>query len=248
MTSCVVIRVSRGSSAGLTIGGSQVSITQDWHVSRRHPECHRARPPEEAREILRKCRLCPRACLANRLEGELGDCGVGAKPMVSTFYPHFGEEDPLVGWGRSGTIFLTSCNLRCVFCQNFEISHRMEGDEVEAGDVAAMMVRLQAVGCHNINFVTPTHQVPQILEALALAMPGGLCVHPHPQSVWSAAQELHIRRHPMACQQSWTEMVGTHTFRRIGIPDDPLTSCFVAHHRNEKPRSPSVLGLGRCAI
>ncbi len=96
--------------------------------------------------------------------------------MVSSFNPHFGEEAPLVGWGGSGTIFLTSCNLRCVFCQNYEISHRMEGEEVEAKDLAAMMVRLQAMGCHNINFVTPTHQVPQILEALALAVPGGLRV------------------------------------------------------------------------
>jgi putative pyruvate formate lyase activating enzyme len=94
--------------------------------------------------------------------------------MVSSFSPHFGEEEPLVGRGGSGTIFLTSCNLRCVFCQNYDISHRMEGEEVEAKDLAAMMLRLQALGCHNINFVTPTHQVPQILEALALAAGQGL--------------------------------------------------------------------------
>ncbi len=127
-----------------------------------------------ARGILRDCCLCPRACGANRLEGELGTCGVGAKPLVSSFHPHFGEEEPLVGWGGSGTIFFTSCNLRCVFCQNFEISHGMEGEEVEAKDLAAMMLRLQALGCHNINLVTPTHQVAQTLEALALAVPAGL--------------------------------------------------------------------------
>ena len=129
-----------------------------------------------ARERMRECCLCPRACAATRLEGGLGDCRVGAKAMVSSFNPHFGEEEPLVGWGGSGTIFLTSCSLRCVFCQNFEISHGMEGEEVEAGALAAMMLRLQALGCHNINFVTPTHQVPQILEALALAAPAGLRV------------------------------------------------------------------------
>jgi putative pyruvate formate lyase activating enzyme len=129
---------------------------------------------EAGRDILGHCVLCPRACAADRLEGELGECEVGAKAMVASFHPHFGEEDPLVGWGGSGTVFFTSCSLRCVFCQNFEISHGMEGREVSAGDLAAMMLRLQALGCHNINWVTPTHQVPQILEALVLAAGAGL--------------------------------------------------------------------------
>ena len=128
----------------------------------------------EAREILRECCLCPRACAANRLEEELGTCGVGAEAMVASSHPHFGEEDPLVGWGGSGTIFFSSCSLRCVFCQNFEISHGMEGRTVSAVELAAMMLRLQGLGCHNINLVTPTHQVPQILEALALAVSAGL--------------------------------------------------------------------------
>jgi putative pyruvate formate lyase activating enzyme len=127
-----------------------------------------------ARERMGECCLCPRACAATRLDGGLGDCEVGAGAVVASFHPHFGEEDPLVGWGGSGTIFLTSCNLRCVFCQNFEISHGMEGREVAPGELAGMMLQLQGMGCHNINFVTPTHQVPQILEALALAAPAGL--------------------------------------------------------------------------
>jgi putative pyruvate formate lyase activating enzyme len=96
--------------------------------------------------------------------------------MVSSYAPHFGEEDPLVGTGGSGTIFFTHCNLLCVFCQNYDISHRGEGDEVSSEGLAAIMIRLQAQGVHNINFVTPSHGVAQILEALPLAIEAGLHV------------------------------------------------------------------------
>ena len=131
---------------------------------------------ESALSILGKCRLCPRQCEVNRLEGELGFCKTGRKAVVSSYSPHFGEEDPLVGRGGSGTIFMTRCNLGCVFCQNYEISHLSQGVEVSATDLAQIMLTLQRRGCHNINFVTPTHMVPQILEALPEAIEGGLKV------------------------------------------------------------------------
>ena len=96
--------------------------------------------------------------------------------MVSSYAPHFGEEDPLVGRRGSGTIFFTHCNLYCLFCQNYEISHGGEGEEISVEDLAAMMLILQERGCHNINFVTPSHQAYQILAALPLAIAGGLNV------------------------------------------------------------------------
>ncbi|MCG6919364.1 MAG: radical SAM protein [Deltaproteobacteria bacterium] len=131
---------------------------------------------EAALAILENCRLCPRHCGVNRLEGELGVCRAGREAVVSSYSPHFGEEDPLVGQQGSGTIFMTHCNLRCVFCQNYEISHLSEGVKVSSSDLAQMMLTLQRRGCHNINFVTPTHMVPQILEALPEAIEGGLKV------------------------------------------------------------------------
>jgi putative pyruvate formate lyase activating enzyme len=118
---------------------------------------------------LEKCDLCPRACGADRLAGELGYCRSGRLARVSSFTPHFGEEPPLVGAHGSGTIFMTGCNLSCVFCQNYEISQLGEGKEVSAMRLAEMMICLADGGCHNINFVTPTHFVPQILEALVEA-------------------------------------------------------------------------------
>ncbi len=134
------------------------------------------RRAESAERLLEACRVCPRECLAQRLQGETGVCGVADQALVSSYGPHFGEERPLVGFGGSGTIFLAHCNLCCVFCQNFEISQQDEGRIVSAGELAGMMLGLQRLGCHNINFVTPTHQVPQILRALPIAIDGGLQV------------------------------------------------------------------------
>src|SRR5574341_1641682 len=131
---------------------------------------------KEAERLLETCRVCPRECLAQRLQGETGVCGVADQAMVSSYGPHFGEERPLVGFGGSGTIFLAHCNLCCVFCQNFEISQQDEGRIVSARELAGMMLDLQRMGCHNINFVTPTHQVPQILRALPIAVEDGLQV------------------------------------------------------------------------
>ncbi len=129
---------------------------------------------KQAMALMESCSLCPRECGINRLNGELGYCETGRKAIVSSYNAHFGEESPLVGQYGSGTIFMGSCNLLCCFCQNYEISHLKEGVEIEPAQMAAMMIHLAERGCHNINFVTPTHVVPQLLEALALAAEQGL--------------------------------------------------------------------------
>ena len=126
------------------------------------------------KEILKECRLCPRQCRVNRLNGEVGVCRAGSEPMVSSAFPHFGEESPLVGHHGSGTIFLTHCNLRCIFCQNYDISHLGGGERITSYDMARIMVRLQEKGCHNINFVTPTHYAPQVVASLPEAIEKGL--------------------------------------------------------------------------
>jgi len=127
-----------------------------------------------AYDIMLSCEICPHWCRVDRRHGELGLCRTGDRPVVSSFGPHFGEEDPLVGQHGSGTIFFSHCNLFCIFCQNWEISHGGEGEEIEVEDLAEVMLRLQAQGCHNINFVTPSHQVPMMLGALPHAIAGGL--------------------------------------------------------------------------
>ncbi len=129
---------------------------------------------EKTVNLLKQCQICPRRCKVNRFENEKGICKVGRLPMVSSYNPHFGEESPLVGAHGSGTIFFTSCNLGCIFCQNYDISHLGEGYEISIERLAEMMIELQNIGCHNINFVTPTHVVPQILEALPIAVEMGL--------------------------------------------------------------------------
>jgi len=129
-----------------------------------------------AYDIMLACEICPHRCRVDRRAGELGICRTGDQPVVASYGPHFGEEDPLVGSGGSGTIFFTHCNLFCIFCQNWEISHGGEGDEITVEDLGAIMVYLQKQGCHNINFVTPSHQVPMILAALPYAIARGLNV------------------------------------------------------------------------
>lgn len=127
-----------------------------------------------AHEVLRDCVICPQECHVNRIEDELGFCRTGLLPTVSSYSPHFGEEPPLVGRNGSGTIFFTNCNMRCEFCQNFEISQCGVGYAVSCEDLAGIMLRLQDRGCHNINFVSPSHVVPQILRAVAIAADRGL--------------------------------------------------------------------------
>ncbi|MCM8804897.1 MAG: radical SAM protein [Candidatus Omnitrophica bacterium] len=130
---------------------------------------------EELWKILEKCHLCPRDCGVNRLKGEIGFCkATGTKILISSYFPHFGEERGLVGKGGSGTIFFTYCNLRCIFCQNWEISHLGHGYGVTINQLADIMLELQKRGCHNINFVTPTHYSPFILKAIDIAADKGL--------------------------------------------------------------------------
>lgn len=125
-------------------------------------------------KMLESCSLCPHECKINRLEGEKGVCLADARVSVSGAFPHFGEEPPLVGRRGSGTIFFVNCNLRCVFCQNHDISHQANGSKVTRERLAELMLYLQGVGCLNINFVTPTHYAPQIIDSLSLAIEMGL--------------------------------------------------------------------------
>ena len=133
------------------------------------------RRAEVAHGRLEACDICARQCGVNRLESaEKAGCHTGDRAVVSSYGPHFGEENPLVGTGGSGTIFFTWCNLRCQFCQNYEISQQGQGRPTEPEDLAKMMLSLQEQGCHNINFVSPSHVVPQILVALLIAAEAGL--------------------------------------------------------------------------
>ncbi len=129
---------------------------------------------KELWEVYRNCRCCPRACGANRLANEKGVCSSTAKLKVHDAAPHFGEEKQLVGVGGSGTIFFSNCNLLCCFCQNWQINHRGDGNLISHEDLADMMLGLQQRGCHNINLVTPTHVMPNIIKALRLAIARGL--------------------------------------------------------------------------
>jgi len=129
---------------------------------------------ETALSLLETCSVCPRSCGVNRLAGDIGKCRTSRQAIVSSYGAHFGEEAPLVGRYGSGTIFFTNCNLGCLFCQNYAISHLGKGQKVSKEEVAYIMLSVQARGCHNINLVSPTHVVPQILEALELAVESDL--------------------------------------------------------------------------
>jgi putative pyruvate formate lyase activating enzyme len=129
---------------------------------------------ERLHASLKSCEVCPRRCRVNRLEGEIGFCGVGAEALFASAGPHFGEEDVLVGRGGSGTIFFAGCNLGCIFCQNYGISHSRDGRPVGPEDIARAMLRLERMGCCNVNFVTPTHVTPQMMKAILIARERGL--------------------------------------------------------------------------
>jgi putative pyruvate formate lyase activating enzyme len=131
---------------------------------------------KKAYGIMNSCTLCPRRCKVDRLSGQTGVCRTGKHAYISSYNSHFGEEAPLVGTQGSGTIFFTFCNLLCIFCQNYDISHEGYGQEVSTDQLAAIMLDLQNAGCHNINFVTPSHVVPQILAAIEEAVGRGLKV------------------------------------------------------------------------
>jgi putative pyruvate formate lyase activating enzyme len=139
-----------------------------------HRDGRLAARAEAARAALEQCRLCPRECGARRLEGEAGTCGIARRAVVSSAFPHTGEEDCLRGHRGSGTVFFAGCSLRCAFCQNADISWLALGEERDAADLAATMLSLQERGCHNVNLVTPTHVVAQVIEAVDLAAGRGL--------------------------------------------------------------------------
>jgi putative pyruvate formate lyase activating enzyme len=131
-------------------------------------------PVQKLWERMNPCTLCPRQCKVYRGKGETGFCGIGDMPLVSSVGPHFGEESVLVGGGGSGTIFFAGCNLGCVFCQNFDISHHRAGRKMTIEKLAQAILGLQDYGCSNINFVTPTHVAAAIAAAIELAQKGGL--------------------------------------------------------------------------
>ena len=147
----------------------------------------------QAVEALGSCAACPRACEADRLGDARGECATGRHAWVASAFPHHGEEDVLRGWRGSGTVFFSRCNLRCVFCQNADTSQRTVGRVQDAAALAATMLRLQRQGCHNINLVSPSHVVPQVLEAVALAAAAGLYLPlVYNSSAYDALSSLHL--------------------------------------------------------
>ena len=162
--------IAPAASAGFTL--------RSWDFEPAYLALHRAgelRPRAAAAlERLSHCLVCPRDCGVDRMANRTAACHTGRYAQVSSYFPHRGEENCLRGWGGSGTIFFSMCNLRCVFCQNYDISQAERGPETTPGRLAEMMLELQSAGCHNVNFVTPEHVVPQILEALPIAVEGGL--------------------------------------------------------------------------
>ncbi len=129
---------------------------------------------DAAYRLLKSCTVCPRQCRVDRTHDERGYCRTGLLPVIASYGPHYGEEPPLSGRKGSGTIFVTHCNLACGFCQNYDISQCGRGDEVSCNLLAGMMTRLQAQGCHNINIVSPSHVVPQLIQGVAIAARNGL--------------------------------------------------------------------------
>jgi len=170
-----------GSTVSPPIEGSPGRPEDEFVLDRHEPaylRLHRdgvlAERAAEAIEELRACRACPRNCGCDRLKDERRTCRTGRHAIVSSAFPHLGEEDCLRGWRGSGTIFFGLCNLRCVFCQNWDISQQRRGRECTAEELAGLMLELQGQGCHNINFVTPEHVAPQVIEAVAIAAESGL--------------------------------------------------------------------------
>ena len=170
----------------LLLGGSLLIPTGSLHAGQEkrelwHPayeilegEGRLAQRIEQAYSIFENCELCPRQCGVNRQKGERGVCRAPVNPMIYSAHPHFGEELCLVGANGSGTIFFSNCNLRCIFCQNWPISHEGQGKVIQDKDLAEVMLHLQRIGCHNINVVTPTHVMPNILSATRIALKKGL--------------------------------------------------------------------------
>jgi putative pyruvate formate lyase activating enzyme len=174
---------------------------------------------------LEACDLCAWECKSNRLAGVRGICRTCEKAYLSSYGPHFGEEDPLRGWRGSGTIFFARCNLRCQYCQNYDISQTEGGREVEPEELAAAMLELQASGCHNINLVSPSHVVPQILAGLLIAAQAGL-------------------RLPLVYNTGGYDSLATLNLLDgvvdIYMPDMKYASLQIARHYSKIPRYPQV--------
>jgi len=162
--------------AGLVTATRHTMLRKDWQPAylKLDQTGELGQRADRLYSIYRACRLCPRQCGANRMKGQKGVCQGTSRVKVYSAHPHFGEERPLVGRGGSGTIFFSNCNLRCVFCQNWEISQRGDGTLISDDALGRLMLDLQKIGCHNINLVTPTHYVPNIVSAVRWAVREGL--------------------------------------------------------------------------
>ncbi len=178
------LRAAAGGAAALATAGSALgrsawtSTASPWRPSylRLEEEGRFEERIDQAYAVLESCQLCPRRCGVNRLRGEAGVCRTAEHAVVFSAQPHYGEELPLVGDHGSGTIFFSNCNLRCVFCQNWPIAHEGRGQPLDVDALADLMLRVQRSGCHNVNLVTPTHVVPQILQATRIAAQRGLSI------------------------------------------------------------------------
>ena len=178
------LRAAAGGAAALATAGRALgrsawtSTASPWRPSylRLEEEGRFEERIDQAYAVLESCQLCPRRCGVNRLRGEAGVCRTAEHAVVFSAQPHYGEELPLVGDHGSGTIFFSNCNLRCVFCQNWPIAHEGRGHPLDVDALADLMLRVQRSGCHNVNLVTPTHVVPQILQATRIAAQRGLSI------------------------------------------------------------------------
>jgi putative pyruvate formate lyase activating enzyme len=180
--SCFYLLISGCSSAFIYLctgckkaeGKTKTTVDFEPAYLRLHRTGELKKRGEELWNIMKSCKLCPRKCGTNRLDGDEGFCQASSQLEIAAYHPHFGEEKPLVGKGGSGTIFLTNCALRCVFCINWEISQGGRGSPRSIEELAEMVLSLQRMGCHNINFVTPDHYIPHILLAVDIAAGKGL--------------------------------------------------------------------------
>lgn len=175
----------------------------------------------EAYRRMKSCSLCPKKCKVNRYKDLLGICKTGKFAIVSSYHPHFGEESPLVGVSGSGTIFFTHCNLLCNFCQNFDISHLGVGEKVSDKQLAGMMIHLQNKGCHNINFVTPSHVIPQILSALSIAIDQGLNIPlVYNTGGYDSIESLKLLKDIVDIYMPDLKLLSAESARKCGIPLD----------------------------
>jgi putative pyruvate formate lyase activating enzyme len=201
------------------------------------PQGELERRAEVAHALLgERCVVCPRLCKVDRRADVKGLCAIGRHAVVASHFPHFGEEDCLRGRRGSGTIFFSGCNLRCVFCQNHDISWEVRGERVTPRRLAAMMLELQAIGCHNINWVTPEHVVPQILEAVPFAVEGGLRLPiVYNTSSYDSLGSLHLMDGVvdvyMPDFKLWTNEAARRYLKRADYPDVARTTIKEMHRQ-----------------